>query len=183
MTARMRTTRTTLAAAALLLVAGCASPDLSPVPTAAAAPYGCPGVPLAAAELITGEPLEVSVSSDAWGDETEPFLCSLVGEHSLVQVEEMPVTASPFGPTDEKVLASMAASSGDEPLELDAPGSGYVWGDVSAGWVCDGRSIVVSATGDTVEGRDRVADVTNLLQSVMPWACGDEDAPPATESD
>ncbi|TQL02795.1 hypothetical protein FBY24_1880 [Cellulomonas sp. SLBN-39] len=164
-----------------LVVTGCAGPDLTAVPTTASAPYACDGVPRASVELIVGGPVEVSNATDDWGAEYDTFLCDLTGEHGLVTVDETSVVQSPWGRTEEDVLAVMGSSSASAPLDLDAPGSGFTWGDASAGWVCDGRVITVYAAGDPVPGRDRTADVTHLLTSMLPWACHGEDVPPATD--
>lgn len=166
----------------LTLVAGCSGPDLSPVPTTATAPYACDGVPRTSAELITGEPVTADVSNHNWGDDQQPFLCSLVSEHGLVQVEEAPVEQDSWGPTEASVIAAMQATTDDPPLQLDAPGTGYTWGGHTAGWVCNGRVITV-AIGDSVSGRDRLADATNLLASMLPWACNGEDVPEATDAE
>ena len=54
------------------------------------------------------------------------------------------------------------------------------WGDDGTGFNCAlGRGDAVVLVD--VEGRDLTADVTRLLESMLPWACGGEDAPPATE--
>ena len=167
-----------------LLMSGCSSPDLTPVPTIAAAPYACEGVPGESAELIAGEPLDPSGPHGTWGDDDGLFACSLVGESTLVQVEERSVTSSPWGRTTEDTLRAWESFSAGRPLDLDAPGSGYLWGseeDFTAGWVCNERSLTVAASGDHVEGRDRAEDVTRMLTSMLPWACEGEDVPPATE--
>jgi len=169
---------------AVLLVSGCSSPDLTPVPTVAAQPFACEGVPGDSAELIAGETLEASGPHGTWGDDDLLFGCSLVGEHTLVQVEEMSVTISPWGRAEQDTLRAWESFADARALDLGAPGSGYVFGsreDFTAGWVCNGRSLTVTAAGDPVEGRDRAEDVTNLLASMLPWACEGEDVPPASE--
>jgi hypothetical protein len=54
-------------------VAGCSGPSLDPVPTAAAAPFLCDGVPQAGMALALGGPVKTTQDVGAWGDKAPGF--------------------------------------------------------------------------------------------------------------
>lgn len=179
-TPEARLARLTAPLLPLALVAACTGPDLTKVPDVAEAPYACDGVPRAGVELLLGGEATVDRTRGAWGDDGTGFNCALSRGDAVVLVDAEDTVSSPLGPTDADVLATMRRAGGTA-IEADAPGEGYVWGEKYAGWVCDGRTLVVEAHRVDVEGRDLTADVTRLLESMLPWACEGEDAPPATE--
>lgn len=169
-----------------LPLVGCAGPDRTPVPTEASGDMACDGVPRAGVELVLGGPVVVQRDHGQWGAEESGFQCDVVaagGGTALVAVEEWDVRTR-YGGSDESVVDLLGAQGGAEAIEAAAPGAGFVTGgdgaDASAGWVCGGRVLTVALLGVTTAGRDQRADAERLLVSMLPWACGDEDAPPRT---
>jgi len=182
-TSRMLATLTGLGL--VVVLAGCTSPDTSPVPTTAESPYVCDGVPLEGAELTLAGEASVDTQSGSWssdGPNRPNFLCILSGsgDRSL-QIDV--VESGRIAPTDEKALEVIEKTNDAEPIEADGPGAGYVTkpgAGTVAHWVCDGRYIKVSFDGDAVKGRDGNQDVENLLVSMLPWACGGDEVPEAS---
>ncbi|MGH8775797.1 MAG: hypothetical protein ACRDWI_11675 [Jiangellaceae bacterium] len=164
--------------------AGCTGSDTdTPVPETAEAPFGCPGVPLRGAELMSGEEsLEVAEESGDWGDVPGEFFCFLQAadddeSETAVIVEEREVESAGFGGADE-VLEMLRTTEGGHPIESRQPGEGYAFGfgSVEAWWVCEDR-LVKTTLFTPVEGRDPHEDVSRYLGSMLPWACGSEDVP------
>ena len=172
----------TASVAALALV-GCSSPDLSPVAAVAAGPFACDGVPLRGAELMSGrDDLEVTVSNGGWQRPTDNLDCELSTSDGevVVHVSHRQVSTSGFRTTAD-FLAYLG--EGDRhPIDADASGGGFVdpATENSAGgvWTCDDVVLQVIMLGRPRD-RDPVADVSAFITSMLPWACGDEDAPPA----
>ncbi|MGH8824313.1 MAG: hypothetical protein ACRDVN_07550 [Jiangellaceae bacterium] len=182
----MRARSAAWAALVLLAVAGCTGADAeTPVPETAEAPFGCPGVPLRGAELMSGEEtLEVAEETGDWGDVPGEFFCFLQAAEdddaeTAVIVEERDVESAGFGTADE-VVEMLRTTDGAHPIESTQPGEGYVFGSgsdsVDAWWVCSDR-LVKTTLLSPVEGRDPHADVSRYLASMLPWACGGEQVP------
>ena len=170
----------------MLLVAACTSPDLSPVPADAEPPYVCDGVPQQSVELILGgESVDVSTQG-RWGADGAGFDCVVEtgdGAGRVMVIEAAPPSAI-LAAADAATTLQMLADQGEsEPLDLDVPGAGYVYGPDSptAVWVCDERVLSVELIAVGTQGRDLRADATALLTSMLPWACGGEDAPESTD--
>lgn len=164
------------------LVAACTSaPDAAPVPLDATGPFVCDGVPSTGVELILGGPVERESSSGRWADPR--FGCIVHptdGRASSVTVSYRDVSeGAEWGDTDEAVLRTLSAQGGATAFEADVPGAGYRYGD-TAGWVCSGRFLLVSALGETPPGRDWEQDVERLAVSLLPWACAGAEAPART---
>jgi hypothetical protein len=170
----------------VVTVAGCARPDLSPVPSQAAAPFVCDGVPLAGAELTLGGPVEANRMVGTWGRADSMFTCSVVRKADvkgliLVSDEDLRGVSPTTG--EQGQLALLALQGDAQPIHADAVGAGYVFGiepSGAAAWVCHGRYIKVWLARVEVEGRSQRADAQALLVSMLPWACGDQKVPAQT---
>jgi hypothetical protein len=178
--------RTVLVIAAALALGGCTGPSLDPVPTTATGPWVCDGVSERSAELILGGDADVEATHNTWGDREGGFSCLL--EHGGILgpsllVADIPTGLMGWGATDGDAVDVMANKDGARKITAEFPGEGYVYEGDTAGWVCDGRVVQVSVGSVDVPGRDRDADVTNLLISTLPWACGGEEAPLADTPD
>ena len=171
--------------AVLGLVEGCTGPDAdTPVPTTAGEPFVCTGVPRAGVELALGGAAASVEEEGTWGREGRGFSCSVrrSSGDGVVQVLEWDVVAK-LGVTGEEALDLFSRERDATEIRADVPGAGYAIGDAadgSAKWVCGDRMITVSLIGVPRIGRDERVDAEALLRSMLPWACGDEDAPPRT---
>lgn len=160
----------------------------TPVPTTAETPFGCPGVPLRGAELMSGaEELSATDGSGRWGDDSGGFYCRLddSDDDAGIHVQEMPLSHA-FTGTAESVVDTMRRNAGAQRIDSDEPGQGYVWpsGERSSGgmvvnawWVCDGRILQIDLYTRDFEGRDFLADLSRYVSSMLPWVCGDGDVP------
>jgi len=168
-------------------LAGCSgAPSLDPVPTAAAAPFLCDGVPQAGMALALGGPVKATQDVGAWGGEGfEEFDCTVEPSPNgpgvvFVTNEDMRVVV--MDGDEERQRASLKSQANPAPIHADADGWGYVVGTghgQTAGWVCNGRYISVEVDAN-VEGRDQRADAQALLVSMLPWACGHQKPPERT---
>ena len=171
-------------AACLLVVAGCAPSDLSdPVPTTAEAPFVCDGVPLTGLQRLTGI-RDLTVEDDTAGPWDEDFLCHVYdGDHVVLWVSHELLIGQI--PALEEQLARVRTRSGALQIVADAPGAGYVVSrrdETFARWLCPNwwrTDVTVYATG----GPDMEEDLARYMVSILPWACGDEDAPVRTVED
>lgn len=199
--ARCMIVRVGLSAAALVAMASCATlnrasadtatgertptevapADTSPVPTQASAPFTCLGVSAEAVQLILGSDVQ-SVSVGRWGASTLTFSCVATAsgdEHNRLQIRTLP----PFAIGDggkRSLVEYLGGSEVVHEIHADYPGFGYVApvrGMNRAAWVCGETTVEVSLEGTVVDGRVPAEDVTNLLLSVLPWAC-DGQTPP-----
>ena len=169
-----------------LVVAGCAGPDLSPVPSQAASPFVCDGVPQAGAELTLGGPVKVKRTVGTWGRANEEFACSVVRKADvdgliLISDEDLRGVSPTTG--EQGQLAVLALQGDAQPIHADAVGAGYVFGIEPSGgaaWICNGRYITVNLERVEVEGRSQRADAQALLVSMLPWACGGQKVPAQT---
>lgn len=167
-------------------LAGCAGPDLSPVPTQAAAPFVCDGVPQAGMALTLGVPVKATQDVGAWGDKSRGFYCAVKRQDGvrgavLVADEDLRDVAPTHG--EEGQRATLKSQANPAPIDADADGWGYVVGtgnEPTAAWVCNGRYITVDLVSVDVEGRDPRADAQALLVSMLPWSCGDQKVPART---
>lgn len=160
-------------------ITGCSGASLEPVPTTATGDFVCDGVAREGVELILGGRVASVEPSNTWDDES--FLCFVGGEKARVSVSATPTMFATWGGgTDEGVLERASEWMGAVPFEAEgAVGAGSRDPD-GALWVCGGRLLRVDLSGRLVEGRDASLDAANLLVSMLPWACGDEEPPPAT---
>lgn len=171
----------------LLAVAACTGPDLEEVPTEAAEPFVCAGVPAEGVTLLLGADAARARTSGHWGDDGIGFDCVVElesGDPGRVMVISGDVGIA-FGSGDAtEALEEFSAQGDAAAIDADAAGGGYVYGSgeesATAAWVCDSRVLSVEAFDVDVEGRELRADVENLLVSMLPWACGDEEAPAGT---
>ena len=167
------------------MLAACSSPDPSPVPAEATGPFACAGVPLHPVELMTGtDDLVVRDSGGGWRRTTGYVSCGFSPPDggAVFSVRHVSVDVAGFASSAD-VLAYLEDGGQRIPIEADAPGAGYISApegsdDAHADWTCDDFVLQVNLYR-TVEGRDPVADLSAFVTSVLPWACGDEDAPPA----
>ena len=174
---------TVVVGSVVVALGGCAG-DAGPVPTTAAEPYVCAGVPRAGIELALGGPAESVDEEGTWGREGRGYSCSVrrAGGDGVVQVLEWDVVAK-LGVTGDEALEVFSRERDATEIQGDEPGAGYAIGDAgdgSAKWVCGERMLSVSLIGLPDTGRDQRADAEALLRSMLPWACGDQDPPPRT---
>ena len=172
--------------ALLLAVSACSGRDTStPVPTGAAAPFVCDGVPGRAAELILGGDVAAKRRYGQWGLKDGGFQCDVVRagtNNGVVMVEEWDV-GTLLGVSPEDALRQFATEAAAEPVSASTRGAGYVIGTAKSGsakWVCGERVLVVDLVSVGNEGRDQRADAQALLVSMLPWACGGEKPPAQT---
>jgi len=167
-------------------LAGCSGPSRDPVPTAAAAPFICDGVPQAGMALILGAPVKTTQDVGRWGDKSQGFHCNVIREDDLggavlVADEDLRDVAPTHG--EEGQRAHLKSQANPAQIDADSDGWGYVYGnrgDQIAAWVCNGRYITVDLVSVDVEVRDPRADAQALLVSMLPWACGGEKVPEGT---
>jgi len=161
---------------------GCTSPDTTPVPTVAAEPWACTGVPMRAIELMSGRENLKAEEAGSWGEEDE-FHCRV-----LTQDDHLVLTVSyDFDPTgtvgtEETELPLMADTEGSVALDGgDTPGGGYAYpasgGGAQAMWWSGQQWLAVTLERPAGGDRDPVADVSTMLVSMLPWAFGGEDPP------
>jgi hypothetical protein len=161
-------------------LAACTGPSTDPVSTTAATPYVCSGVPRAGTELLLGGSATLDRTRGAWGDDGVGFNCAVKHDDAALLVNEEPSSSGgSWGVDDATVLATLAQQANAAVIDADAPGQGYVFGP-SAAWVCDGRFLRVESVDVDVDGRDVSTDVSRLLVSMLPWACGGAGAPEAS---
>ncbi|MDC7120355.1 hypothetical protein OMK64_02265 [Cellulomonas fimi] len=172
----MRRTPATLTGLALALLLGaCSTPDDSPVPTTAAAPWACPGVPQEGVDLILGGAAEDTETRNSW----EPGLGHATFGCLADRGDDARLTVTYGGPGSGPTADSMKTMRGAVPITADATGEG--WADQSdelnvAVWECGDNVLMVRFEG-TVEGRDSLTDATHLLVSMLPWACDGAEVP------
>lgn len=166
---------------AVASLGGCTG-DAGPVPTTAAEPFVCAGVPARGLEIMAGVS-SVVAASGPWEWDTY-FHCALddQGGRPVAIVSHEDATLGGSGPVEDQIAAIRAGELGT-PIEADAAGAGYVRDEDGSGfarWVCpDGLRTDVRLW--RVDGsRDVEEDLARYMTSMLPWACGDEDAPPRT---
>ena len=161
-------------------LAGCTEPDTTPVPTVAAQPWACTGVPMRAIELMSGrENLKVE-ETGSWAGEDE-FYCFVESQDGK-QVLTVEYSYTGSAGTEEGILPRLAAAEGSVALDGgDTPGGGYAYpfgdGAAFAMWWSGQQWLAVTLRRSAGGGRDPVADVGTLLVSMLPWAFGGEDPP------
>ncbi|MBO3085525.1 hypothetical protein [Cellulomonas fengjieae] len=159
--------------AAVLVLGACTSPDTTAVPDTADGPYVCDGVPERGVELALGGASEAT-QTGSWTADGPAFSCSVTRDGGKVLVT--------YGdPSTFLPLEQAADQEGAEAIDADVDGSGYLFGDSkpTAMWVCGERVLAAELIDVDTEGRDPRADARALLTSMLPWACGDADAPKA----
>jgi len=167
----MRRAALVLGVVALAALTACTSPDTAPVPTTAADPYVCAGVPQEGTELALGGS-GTAKETGSWLADGPAFSCAVTRSGGKVFVT--------YGdPTTFLSLDQAGQQLDAEPLTADGDGSGYVFGDsrATAMWVCGEHVLAVELIGVDVKGRDQRDDAENLLISMLPWACGDTAVP------
>ncbi|WP_273653299.1 hypothetical protein [Cellulomonas fimi] len=174
----MRNTRAALtgagALALLALLAGCSTPDDSPVPTLAEAPWICPGVPQTGVELALGGPAEVE-TTNSW----EPGLGHATFQCFAERGDDARLMVTYGGPGSGPSPQDVRTGRGAVPISADADGEGWAEhaeGSSVATWQCGDNILRVGLVGP-VDGRDGLTDVSNLLVSMLPWACEGEEVP------
>ena len=101
-------------------------------------------------------------------------------QRSMLTVRYGAVATAGFASTDQ-LLADLAARPEYRTIKADGTGGGYVasTGDrsVQGWWSC--RDLVLSVTFDPPDhgSRDAIADVSNFVASMLPWACEGQPAP------
>lgn len=180
-----RSIRSVVAAVALgAVLAGCTNGSDEPVPTTAQEPFVCDGVPLEGARLITGESgIERESSGGSWNDMTDPIVCNLqtADGPGVLTVSQEPLDWA--GASDaETYLKTLAEKQDARQITAEADGGGYAYpeGDdiASAQWACHDYRLTVTAYRLAGGDRDPLTDVSRYLTSMLPWACGGQDAPP-----
>lgn len=171
--------------AALTVVAGCtAEAAQEPVPTTAESPFLCDGVPLLGHRLLTGAG-NLSYAGDAFRPWDDDVLCVAEGPGGeSVAVSHQATEGLGLGSVKEQVEELRAHTSATR-IDADAPGEGYVIPDGEqpyGRWVCDdGTRTEVRLASSPPSGRDVSEDLSRYLTSILPWACGDAEAPERTE--
>jgi len=165
-------------------LAGCTSQSFDPttVPTEAAAPYLCDGVPTTGLEALTGDD-HLEASDDPAGTWGKDFLCEARdGSSTKATVSSLDVTSRGGGSVDDRI-AELKSAPGAVVVVGSASGAGYVLpsGDQPhATWVCaDGRVTEVRLFSSSDDDR-LVEGLSRYLISVLPWGCGDATPPAAT---
>ena len=172
-------------AAVVLLASGCTASDLAvPVPTAAAAPYLCDGVPLTGLERMT-RTSDLAAEDIAANEWDSAFLCQVShGDRLVASVLQVSLEGRGSDPVDEQI-AEARTRSGALQIVADAPGAGYVVerdDETFARWVCEDNTrtdVTVYVDSDP----DLEEDLARYMVSILPWACGDAEAPPRTVED
>lgn len=166
---------------AVVMVAGCGSGSSEPVPTSAAEPYVCEGVPSVGLERMTGVDDLRAEDQHPWAGDV--FTCEVLDERgsTVVFVYRDDRLVAGMGSPEDQLAAGLAG--GGVEVVASAPGRGYVIADgehSEARWACeDGvRTEILLQQPD--RDRDLQEDLSRYLVSILPWACGDEDPPPAT---
>jgi hypothetical protein len=165
----------------VLAVGGCTGPDRTPVPRTAEAPWLCSGVPRDSIDLaLGGAELDGDTGQGSLDWRDEQFYCAAQAGGSSIFVRQQTLLNSGYGSTEEAVVGTLEESSEGRRIDADAPGRGYLVeeGQAVAVWVCTGFVTRVSFFGEPPRGRDWDEDAVNLLVSVLPWACGEEEPPP-----
>ncbi|MBO3084402.1 hypothetical protein [Cellulomonas fengjieae] len=163
-----------------LVATGCTA-DPEPVPRTAGSPWLCSGVPRDSIDLaLGGAELDEDSGQGSLGWRDDGFDCAAQAGDSTILVAQQTVLNSGYGSTEEEIVETLEASSDGRRIDADAPGRGYLVeeGQAVAVWVCTGFVTRVSFFGEPPRGRDWSEDAVNLLVSMLPWACGEEDAPP-----
>lgn len=171
--------------AGLLLLAGCTSHGPSgPVATTAAAPFACDGVPLAGLQRMT-RTVDLEVGEDSVKPWDDDVFCEVYdGDRFVASVSYMSMVGRGSDPVDEQI-AEARTRSGALQIVADAPGAGYVVvrdEETSARWVCEDNTrtdVTVYVDSDP----DLEEDLARYVVSILPWACGDEEAPQRTVED
>jgi len=184
----MRLRGVAVGVSAVCLLAGCTSRDVStPVPTEAAAPYLCDGVPARGVALLTGASAPKVEQTGGWGRKDRGFYCFVTVEQDAglfrgLTVIDQRVGATIYG-SAEAAQAELRATTG-RLITASAPGVGAVYGsrkgDLTAAWSCGDRYLEVMAKGVFDDGRGAEQDLSNLVVSMLPWVCGGEKAPART---
>jgi hypothetical protein len=163
-------------------VAGCTEPDTTPVPTVAAEPWACTGVPMRAIELMSGRENPEAEEAGSWGEDGV-FHCYVEtrdGKQILTVSYDRTLTGA-VG-TEETELPRMADYEGSVALDGgDTPGGGYAYpfgdGAAHAQWWSGSQWLAVTLERSAGGDRDPVADVGIMLVSMLPWAFGGERPP------
>ncbi|KGM09519.1 hypothetical protein [Cellulomonas bogoriensis] len=192
----MRVPHRAVTVAALLVpfaLAGC-GPDTSPVPEQAADRYVCAGVPHEAMSLIIGDDeLHVRFDEGSW-DLERSLSCGVGsardGEDDGRRDPEVAVFRSylPWSgylADEDAWREDRARRAGSTPVDADVPGWGYTYPDGDArwmsGWMCESGSELQVMVRRSHGARDGAEDAERLLRSMLPWHCGDQEAPRRTE--
>lgn len=147
----------------------------------------CPGVPADSVMLVTGDDPVVWAASDpdhGWWSCSASTTTLGQGLGSLVIVRWGLITGSNsyefIGyesirvrfPENVWTLPGVEGSGSWSSAGSDS--------DSTAQWVCGDRYVEAVVSSTKEQKRDSIADVRNLLTSVLPWACGDRPVPGAT---
>lgn len=155
------------------------------MPTTATEPYVCPGVPQRSAELVLGSDVEATSFGSWKPDVALSFTCVVAaasGGDARLKVLSLPIGVIGEG-GDEAVIQYLGGEDAVEPITADAAGHGWVARlptSARALWVCGDLTVQARLDDADVDGRDEADDVTNLLVSVLPWACEGEPVPEST---
>ena len=170
-----------------LLVACSGRDTTTPVPTEAAAPFMCDGVPALGVELLTGAPDAEVTQEGQWGSDERNFYCTVTVEQEPglfrgLTVTEQRVAVSIFG--DAATAEEELRATSGQVIDADESGVGAVYGStegtLTAAWACGERVLWVEVQGVFDDGRAAEEDLSNLLVSMLPWVCGDDDVPART---
>ena len=173
----------------LVALGGCAGRPAGPVPTDAAAPYACAGVPLTGAQRMSGtDDLIVDQDLGTWGKPDSGFFCSLTTKdkekdgRSVLTVLQLTIEGAGGYEEPSQVVDSLKQRQNAVEIVADEPGAGYVYGGkslVRAWWVC-GHTLLEVELYAPGSGRDAFADVSSYVVSMLPWACGGQTPPDKT---
>ena len=170
-------------------VGGCTPAEVVPVPTSASEPFVCDGVPARAIELVLDIPrADFDVrQSGAWDGAV--FTCEVAagpGEAApAVSVTLLPWAGGPYGSLAAATRAFALVEAPGRPLEVvGGSGSGMAQpiGEESAQavWACADVYLEAELRRVAEPGRDAIDDAANLVVSMLPWACGDQEVPRAS---
>lgn len=165
----------------LIVVAltGCGEGSTEPVPTSASEPFLCDGIPLTGLQRMTGLDELSAEEITEWDDS---YICRVQDEEGATAVfvdrDDQPVPG--MGSPEDQLAAALG--SGGVEVTAPAPGRGYVRSDgqIRARWACDDGVRTEIILQHPAKGREPTEDLSRYLVSILPWVCGDEEAPSAT---
>lgn len=171
-----------------LSLAGCGvGGSTTPVPLEAKAPFLCTGVPREGVELLSGaRSLQVSEGTGGWGAEEDSFACFVRvsdADEGVISVTREPLDWHGSASAQE-YLEQFEGTALWTPIDGEGPGAGYAAqetpGSATAQWICGDDRVIVNAFMLAGGDRDPVEDVGRLMLSMLPWACGEAEAPERT---
>lgn len=182
-TRRLAARAVALGAVALAGLTACSPLTPGDIPLEPSAPWACDGVARDSIDKIIGEGYTI-VQLGEWTDlEEDPFTCEVNGIHGHVIVDVTERSDDGASEAGAEQLSEWYDAGGEQISNPQGvPGEGYRTGTpgetITAGWVCGVRTAQVTLESVWLDGtRNQLADAANLLQQVLPYACGNEMVP------